>query len=67
MAESLLERSARRIDESHEGPRSINPLDGSFHETADGLAMVCRFSHIWTLDTGDRGRPGTTYPEQAPD
>ena len=54
MAESLLERSARFIDGSvYEGPRTINPIDGSFHEVADGLAMVCGFSHIWTLDTGD--------------
>ena len=54
MAESLLERSARFIDGSvYEGPRTINPIDGSFHEIADGLAMVCGFSHIWTLDTGD--------------
>ena len=54
MTESLLERSARYIDESvYEGPRTINPVDGSFHELADGLAVVCGFSHIWTLDTGD--------------
>ena len=54
MAESLLERSTRYIDGSvYEGPRTINPIDGSFHEIADGLAMVCGFSHIWTLDTGD--------------
>ena len=54
MAESLLERSARYIDESvYEGPRTVNPIDGSFHEIADGLAMVCGFSHVWTLDTGD--------------
>lgn len=54
MTESLLERSARYIDgASYEGPRTINPIDGSFHEVADGVALVCGFSHIWTLDGGD--------------
>ncbi|MXW97475.1 MAG: MBL fold metallo-hydrolase [Acidimicrobiaceae bacterium] len=54
MAESLLERSARFIDGSvYEGPESVNPLDASFHEIADGVGIVCGFSHIWTLDTGE--------------
>ena len=54
MTESLLERSARYIDgASYEGPRSINPIDGSFHEVADGVGLVCGFSHIWTLDGGE--------------
>ena len=54
MTESLLERSARYIDgASYEGPRSINPIDGSFHEVADGVSLVCGFSHIWTFDSHD--------------
>ena len=54
MTETLLERSARFIDSGdYEGPRSVNPTDATFHEVADGLALVCGFSHIWTLDTGD--------------
>ena len=54
MTESLLERSARYIDGCvYEGPRSINPIDGSFHEVADDLSIVCGFSHIWTLDTAE--------------
>ena len=55
MTESLLERSARYIDgATYEGPRTINPIDGSFHEVADSVGLVCGFSHIWTLD-GDEG------------
>ena len=55
MTESLLERSARYIDGAvYEGPRTINPIDGSFHEVAEGVGLVCGFSHIWTLD-GDEG------------
>ncbi len=55
MSESLLERSARYIDgATYEGPRTINPIDGSFHEVADGVGLVCGFSHIWTLD-GNEG------------
>ena len=51
LTESLLERSARYIDgAAYEGPRSINPVDGSFHEVAEGVGLVCGFSHIWTLD-----------------
>ena len=54
MTESLLERSARFIDGAvYEGPASVNPVDGSFHEIADGVALVCGFSHIWTLDCGE--------------
>jgi len=54
LTESLLERSARYIDgATYEGPRSINPIDGSFHEVADGVGLVCGFSHIWTLDGGE--------------
>ena len=47
MTESLLERSARYIDEgAYEGPRSVNLLDGSFHELADGLTITCG-STMW--------------------
>ena len=54
MTESLLERSARFIDGAvYEGPASVNPVDSSFHEIADGVALVCGFSHIWTLDCGE--------------
>ncbi len=54
MTESLLERSARFIDGAvYEGPVSVNPVDSSFHEIADGVALVCGFSHIWTLDCGE--------------
>ena len=54
MTESLLERSARYIDgATYEGPRSINPIDGSFHEVAEGVGLVCGFSHVWTLDGGE--------------
>ena len=50
--ESLLERSARFIDDGvQEGPRSTNPVDRSFHEVADGLGIVCSFSHLWALET----------------
>ena len=54
MTESLLERSARYIDGGvYEGPASINPVDSSFHEIADGVGLVCGFSHIWTLDADE--------------
>ena len=54
MTESLLERSARFIDgAAYDGPESLNPIDGSFHEIADGVGLVCGFSHIWTLDSGE--------------
>ena len=54
MTESLLERSARFIDGAvYEGPASVNPVDASFHEVADGVGLVCGFSHIWTLDAGE--------------
>ena len=54
MTESLLERSARFIDgATYEGPESVNPLDRSFHEIADGVGLVCGFSHIWTLDADE--------------
>ena len=50
----LLERSARFIDESvYEGQRSIHPMDGSFHEIADDISMVCAFSHILTVAADD--------------
>ena len=55
MTESLLERSARYIDGAvYEGPRTVNPVDGSFHEVAEGVGLVCGFSHIWTVDA-DQG------------
>ena len=54
MTESLLERSARFIDGAvYEGPASVNPVDSSFHEMADGVGLVCGFSHIWTLDADE--------------
>ena len=54
MTETLLERSSRYIDESvYEGTRTLNPVDGTFHEIADGLGIVCAFAHVWALDTGD--------------
>jgi ribonuclease BN (tRNA processing enzyme) len=54
MTESRLERSARFIDGAvYEGPESINHVDRSFHEIADGVGLVCGFSHIWTLDSGE--------------
>ena len=49
---TLLERSARFIDEgTFEGQQSVQPMDGSFHEIADGVAVVCAFSHIWSVTT----------------
>ena len=54
MTESLLERSARFVDGgAYEGPGSINPVDGTFHEVAEGVGLVCGFSHIWTVDGGE--------------
>ena len=54
MTESLLERSARYIDGGvYEGPESVNPVDHSFHEIADGVGLVCGFSHIWTLNADE--------------
>lgn len=51
---TLLEQSARFIDESvYEGPRLIQPMDGSFHEIADGIAVVCAFSHVWSVATDE--------------
>lgn len=50
----LLERSARYIDEGvYEGPQANNPMDTSFHEIADGVGLVCAFSHVWALRAGD--------------
>ena len=54
MEMTLLERSARFIDESvYEGPQSVQPMDGSFHEIADGIGLVCAFSHVWSLATDE--------------
>ena len=51
---TLLDQSARFIDESvYEGPRSVQPMDGSFHEIADGIAVVCAFSHVWSVATDE--------------
>ncbi len=65
MAESLLDRSTRHIDESrHDGPRSVDPMDGSLLALADGVAMTCGFSHVWALGAAaglaapDTWRPG---------
>ena len=50
----LLERSARFIDDdTYEGPRSINPVDGQLNEVGDGIAMVTAFSHVVALSTDD--------------
>ena len=52
MAESLLGRSTRYIDESrYDGPRSVNPMDGSFLALTDGVAVTRGFSHVRALDT----------------
>lgn len=49
----LLTRSARFIDEGvYEGPQANNPMDSSFHEIADGIGLVCAFSHVWALHAG---------------
>ena len=54
MSETLLERSARYIDDGvYEGTQAINPTDTSFHEVADGIGVVCAFSHVWNLRTAD--------------
>ena len=68
MTESLLERSARFIDGAvYEGPLSVNPMDASFHEIADGVGLVCGFSHIWTLDSGEGlVMVDTSQPDFAP-
>ena len=51
---TLLERSARYIDEGiDEGQRSVQPMDGSFHEIADDIAVVCAFSHVWSVATDE--------------
>ena len=52
MEETLLERSSRFIDDGvYEGPAANNPMDTSFHEVADGIGLVCAFSHVWNLRT----------------
>jgi alkyl sulfatase BDS1-like metallo-beta-lactamase superfamily hydrolase len=54
MAESLLERSARFIDDGvYEGPKANNPMDLRVEEVADGIAVVCAFSHVWAIDSGE--------------
>lgn len=51
---TLLERSAQYIDEGvHEGQQSVQPMDGSFHEITDGIAVVCAFSHVWSVATDE--------------
>ncbi len=53
-AMTLLERSARFIDEGiFEGQQSVQPMDGSFHEIADQIAVVCAFSHVWSVATDE--------------
>ena len=53
-SESLLDRSARFIDEGvYEGPGANNPTDATFHEVADGVGLVCAFSHVWAVRGGD--------------
>jgi alkyl sulfatase BDS1-like metallo-beta-lactamase superfamily hydrolase len=54
MTESLLDRAARFIDGGvYEGPFANNPMDASLHEVADDIALVCSFSHVWTLRTAE--------------
>ncbi len=54
MTESLLDRSARFIDQGvYEGPFANNPMDTSLHEIADDIALVCAFSHVWTLRSAE--------------
>jgi alkyl sulfatase BDS1-like metallo-beta-lactamase superfamily hydrolase len=54
MPESLLERSSRFIDDgAYEGPAANNPMDLRLEEVGDGMAVVCAFSHVWVLDSGD--------------
>ena len=65
MAESLLERSTRYIDGSvYEGPRTINPITARSTRSPTA-AMVCGFSHIWTLDTGTASSFVTPRPGYA--
>ena len=53
-SETLIERSSRFIDEGvYEGPAANNPTDATLHEVADGIAVVCAFSHVWNLRTDD--------------
>jgi alkyl sulfatase BDS1-like metallo-beta-lactamase superfamily hydrolase len=56
MPESLLDRSARLIDEGFAAGAandfgSTNPVDGTFHEVADRIGMLCAFSHVFALRT----------------
>ncbi len=54
MTETLLERSARYIDQGvYEGPQANNPTDASFHEVVDDVGLVCAFSHVWARRTTD--------------
>lgn len=61
MAEELLERSARIIDTGAlpEAPDQrtaralVNPMDASVHELADGVALVCGFSHVVAVATDE--------------
>jgi alkyl sulfatase BDS1-like metallo-beta-lactamase superfamily hydrolase len=48
----LLERSARII-ETGEFDADFNPMTGSMHELADGVAMIDAFSHVVILDDGE--------------
>ncbi len=50
----LLERSARFIDDdTYEGSRSVNPIDGRLSEIGDGVAMITAFSHVVAMQTGE--------------
>ena len=53
MTETLLERSTRFIDDGvYEGVKENNPMDLRVEEVADGIAVVCAFSHVWAIDSG---------------
>ena len=53
MTESLLDRSARFIDDGvYEGPKANNPMDLRVEEVANDITVVCAFSHVWAVDSG---------------
>ena len=73
MTESLLERSARYIDGAiHEGPRTINPIDGSFHATRAEVYRIRRDLELSLMARGlyldaSRSSEVVSQPVQAQD